>query len=99
MANVKFPMKRKEAKKANSLEESKTKSKTNQRNGKQIKVTCISGVSLKLNIALVQWLSMVWDKIPMIWDIIDLANYSLDLYDDLTKSDFHGNSNAADAKK
>ena len=47
----------------------------------------------------VQWLSMVWDKIPMIWDIIDLANYSLDWYDDLTKSDYHGNSNVADTKK
>ena len=46
-----------------------------------------------------QWLSMVWDKIPMIWDIIDLANYSLDWYDDLTKSDYHGNSNVADTKK
>ena len=41
---------------------------------------------------------MVWDKIPMIWDIIDLANYSLDWYDDLTKSDYHGNSNVADKK-
>ena len=47
----------------------------------------------------VQWLSKVWDKIPMIWDIIDLANYSLDWYDDLTKSDYHGNSNVADTKK
>ena len=47
----------------------------------------------------VQWLSMVWDKIPMIWDIIDLANYSLDWCDDLTKSDYHGNSNVADTKK
>ena len=46
----------------------------------------------------VQWLSMVWDKIPMIWDIIDLANYSLDWHDDLTKSEHHGNSNVADTK-
>ena len=45
-----------------------------------------------------QWLSMVWDKIPMIWDIIDLANYSLDWHDDLTKSEHHGNSNVADTK-
>ena len=47
---------------------------------------------------LIQWLSMVWDKIPMIWDIIDLANYSLDWHDDLTKSEHHGNSNVADTK-
>ena len=47
----------------------------------------------------VQWLSMVWDKIPMIWDIIDLTNYSLDWYDGLTKSDYQRNSNVADAKK
>ena len=47
----------------------------------------------------VQWLSMVWDKIPTIWDIIDLANNSLDWYDDLTKSEHHGNSNAGDTKK
>ena len=47
----------------------------------------------------VQWLSMVWDKIPMIWDIIDLANYSLDLHVDLTKFDYHENSNAGDTKK
>ena len=47
----------------------------------------------------VQWLSMVWDKIPMIWDIIDLANYSLDLHADLTKFDHHKNSNAGDTKK
>ena len=46
----------------------------------------------------IQWLSMVWDKIPMIWDIIDLANYSLDWHDDLTKSEHHGNSNVADTK-
>ena len=45
-----------------------------------------------------QWLSMVWDRIPMIWDIIDLANYSLDWHDDLTKSEHHGNSNVADTK-
>ena len=45
-----------------------------------------------------QWLSMVWDKIPMIWDIIELANYSLDWHDDLTKSEHHGNSNVADTK-
>ena len=31
--------------------------------------------------------------------MIDLANYSLDWYDDLTKSDYHGNSNVADTKK
>ena len=42
---------------------------------------------------------MVWDKIPMIWDIIDLANYSLDLHADLTKFDHHKNSNAGDTKK
>ena len=47
----------------------------------------------------VQWLSMVWDRIPMIWDIIDLANYSMDWHDDLTKSEHHGNSNVADTKK
>ena len=47
---------------------------------------------------ILQWLSMVWDKIPMIWDIIDLANYSLDWHDDLTKSEHHGNSNVADTK-
>ena len=47
----------------------------------------------------VQWCSMVWDKISMIWDIIDLTNHSLDWYDDLTKSDYHGNSNVADTKK
>ena len=45
-----------------------------------------------------QWLSMVWDKIPMIWDIIDLANYSLDLQVDMTKFDYHENSNANDTK-
>ena len=45
-----------------------------------------------------QWCPMVWDKIPMIWDIIDLANYSLDWHDDLTKSEHHGNSNVADTK-
>ena len=42
---------------------------------------------------------MVWDKIPMIWDIKDLAKYSLDWYDDLTQSDYHCNSNVADTKK
>ena len=41
---------------------------------------------------------MVWEKIPMIWDMIDLANYSLDWYDDFTKSDYHSNSNVADTK-
>ena len=29
---------------------------------------------------------MILDKIPIIWDIIDLANYCLDRYDDLTNS-------------
>ena len=37
-------------------------------------------------------------KYPMIWDITDLANYSLDRYDDLTKSDNQGNPKVADAK-
>ena len=46
----------------------------------------------------VQWLSMVRDKIPMIWDIIDHANYSLDLHADLTKFDHHKNSKAGDTK-
>ena len=46
----------------------------------------------------VQWLSMVWDKIPTIWDMTDLANYSLDLHFDLTKFDYHENSNVADKK-
>jgi hypothetical protein len=42
---------------------------------------------------------MVWDKIPMIWDIINLVNYSLDLHADLTKFDYHKNPNAGDTKK
>ena len=41
---------------------------------------------------------MVWD-IQIIWDIIDLANYSLVWYDDLTNSDYHDYSNVADTKK
>ena len=53
---------------------------------------------MKQFLGVVQWCSMVWDKIPMIWDIIDLANYSLDWHDDLTKSEHHGNSNVADTK-
>ena len=48
---------------------------------------------------MVQWLSMVWDKIPMIGDVIDLANNSSDLHFDLTKFDYHENSNAGDTKK
>ena len=47
--------------------------------------------------AYIQWLSMFWDKSPMIWDIIDLANFNLDWYV-VTKSDYHGNSNVADTK-
>ena len=58
--------------------------------------SCSVLLSTELN---VPWLSMVWDKIPMSWHIIDPANYSLDWYDDFTKSDYHGNSNVADPKK
>ena len=46
----------------------------------------------------VQWLSMVWDKIPIIWDIIDLSNYSLDWHADLARFDHHENSNVGDTK-
>ena len=60
----------------------------------QLFILCFASILLD-----VQWLSMVWDKIPMIWDIIDLANYSLDLHVDMTKFDLHKNSNAGDTKK
>ena len=36
---------------------------------------------------------------PRIQDKIDLADYSLDLHFDLTKFDYHENSNAGDTKK
>ena len=46
----------------------------------------------------VQWCPMVRDRIPMIWDITDLSNYSLDWHADLTWFDYYENSNVDDTK-
>ena len=47
----------------------------------------------------IQRRSMVLDKISMVWDIIELTSYSLDRNVDMTKSDYHDNSNLGVTKK